>query len=260
MKPFLLALLLLLQTTTSAVTNGGGSTTRGSAASSVLPPTMTYRYQSDAVGNTCGTTGASSCTTNAQALFSLADLADSSPLSQATTANQPTFITNAINTSLPAAAFSGSSQYLAFGTPIPTSVSNYVFYVVVKFTATDSYVFGGASSGTWMYRYTTSSQMDFVLTDTADIANSGTTFALNTWYTMVLSFSLSGVSFSHCSAGSLVADNSASNGYTASNPIQHVGADVADSVYMHGNIAEFGYLNGTSTAGICAWTQAHWGV
>lgn len=264
MRPFLLAFLFLLQTTTGGVTNRGGSTTQGSVNAIVPPPTMTYRWAGYNAANACGSTGASSCTTTGQPIFSEADLASSNLLSQPFAAGQPTYTTGAIN-GLPSATFNDSAR-LNFNltTAIPSTQVGYTFYAVFKPIGTFVYpILGPASAGGLGFSYVGSSgllSLDVIATTT--IATSTTALATGSWYTVIATLDRSShtYAFYHCSAGTTVADGagSESGDSSISQPSGLLG-DAAGN-WFNGQIAEFGFLGSVSTTGICAWSQAKYAI
>lgn len=240
----------------------GGKSGIGGGPVPCTAPTMTYRWAAYNPSNLCGTTGGSSCTTNGQAFYSVADSVAGNTATQTSTGSQGTYSTNAIN-SLPAISFTGA-QFYTMGTGI-TAPTTFTFYAVAEVTNVSSNrgLIGANSSANFEIRTaSTTPNVTLLSQATAQIAVSGTALPTSTWFTLVVTYNtVSGAyNFYKAVGGSLTSLGSGTSIASFSAATTQLGGAQSVSDFWFGSIAEWGYLNSTSTTGIAAYSQCEYGI
>jgi hypothetical protein len=236
------------------------------SSGSCTPPTMTYRWAAYNSLNTCGTGVA--CTNGAAGRVS-ADLVSSNNATNTTGSNQPTYTTGAIN-GQPAWTFNGSTpNFFSFTTALPfQSWTTITIYAVVENTGTSGQFLATSAHNTHLlgYGFNGSGNQAFGDVGIASLASGTAVYSTSTWYTIVMQYNTSTLAYTlyKCSGGTCAADGSgtASSGFSFTSATDAMGADVNDggAYNFSGNVAEIGVLNGTSTAGIGAWSQCEYGI
>lgn len=235
------SLLLLAQNPfggrgTGAVVGASSPNCTGASA-----PTMTRRWAANAV--LCG---GSPCANGA----TVPTFNDS--VGDATYPNLTTYATNAFGTQ-PAFSFAGSGAQMNLGTHI-TPTTTTTLYAIVNLTSVSGSIFVG-NPGTVEWRLDTSKQ-DLLRSQQVDWGHSYSTYASNTRYAIAVTVDVgaSTITFYNCHGGTCYTDGTQpiTSGFT--DDVTSIGANVA------GNIAEFGYLNGVSTAGIGNWAYCEYGI
>lgn len=242
----LLSLLLPLLMGTQATYPTPGP---GRQVHSCTAPTMTYRWTP-----TAGCSTSTPCAT---------DQVSGNNASQATLGKLPTYGATCGPNSLPCLTFNGTSDYINPTTPIPSGLTAFTFYAIIEITTGSKFnpILGGVGNS---IRWDSDNTDTMLLTEQDVISVPGLpTLTTNTWYTVVVSYlnSTTTTTFYHASGGTLHTDSSNSTqplAFSATTP--DLGAAHGDSVFFTGNIAEWGYVNSVSTAGIANWSSCHYGV
>jgi hypothetical protein len=216
---------------------------------------MTYDWWVDAAGTTVATNGSG--------VNNLAEIVASNAATQSTGGLQPIYNTNQINT-LPAMTYNGftSNRVLTFGTSIPITVTTYTFFAVVQpATSGASLAIIGGQPGAMEYRINSSLHQELLVAGvvslgvgTATISTTSPTTVVGQWN------STSGAwAFFICSGGTCSSDGSGTQAGALTQPTNLIGeGDGGDS--FNGIIAEVGFLNGTSTTGIGAYSLACYAI
>jgi hypothetical protein len=240
-------------------------TGRGTAVS-CTPPTMTYRWSVRNPGIGC-TAGA--CV-NGGTISSLPSSVGSNPATNSSSGRQPIYTTNVIN-GQPAALFNGvtNSEFLALTTPnvLPQSGSA-TFYAVIEPTSTcastNCAMFGGAATNNFEYRVNTSSKQQMLQQQNVSIGIGTATISTTAFTTVAATYNFGTGAWAlfTCSGGTCSSDGSGTGGPTSgwANSSTYLGAAPDIAEWFSGYIAEWGYLNSISTAGIGAYSSCQYGI
>jgi hypothetical protein len=241
----LLAILLL--SSLAPAQNQGPMDGGIASAPPCVAPTMTYRW-----------TPTSGCSTSTPCAT---DQVSGNNASQTSSGALPTYGATCGPNSTPCLTFNGSSDYIVPTTAIPANPTAFTLYAVMEATTVSVHnpLFGGNNSGI-SFKVDPSNVMDLSVQGVSDAFGSQT-IAASTWYTQVVTYDNGTTtgSFYAASGGGLTAHGSGSAaGFTATTP--NLGGIPLQGIFFTGNIAEWGYLNSVSTAGIANWSSCHYGV
>lgn len=182
--------------------------------------------------------------------------------SQTNSGKLPTYGATCGPTSTPCLTFNGTSDYIIPTTPIPSGLTAFTLYAILDITtgSKNNPLFGGVAQSI-RYDADTTNTMDLTQQDVVTVPGAPT-LATNTWYTVVVTY-LNGTStstFYNASGGTLHNAGSGVQALSFSSATTDLGAAHGDSAFFTGNIAEWGYTNSVTTAGIANWSSCHYGV
>jgi len=252
LKSLLVFLLLFGQ---YGIPSHTGATASVAVAVACNAPTMTNRWSVYA-----------SSGTNGSGLATLVDAVAGNNAVQATGGSQPIYATGAVN-GLPALTYNSSSQMqLTTGLAGTTGAFTATFYAVVKpSNTTGTFPIMGNSGNSVALEWRIAAGHQELLTSSVRSLGVGTAVISSTSYSTLIAqynnnFAGGGWAFYLCSAGTCTSDGSGSNGnYTFDQVVNSIGQASPDGSFV-GSIAEFGYFNGTTTAGIAAWSACQYGI
>lgn len=225
--------------------DGGGSL---AAPLPCVAPTMTYRW----VPNS-GCSIIVACAT---------ETVSGNNASQTSSGALPTYGATCGPNSTPCLTFNGTSDYIIPTTAIPSGVTAFTLYAVIKPTtvSTDNPIFGGNNNGI-AYKSNSSGKMDLSAQGFTGVATGTQTLVANTWYTQVVTFN-NGASTTifYSASGNTLTSFGGGGGGSFPNSTPYLGGIPIESIWFTGSIAEWGYLNSVSTTGIANWSSCHYGV
>ncbi len=245
----LIALILLLA---SFAQYGGDKSSVKPVAGCTLPTNLTYRWIPNA-----------GCSTS---VACMTDTVAGNNASQTTSGDLPTYSATGGPNSTPALAFSGSWVDFSTGIPAPTGSATYTFYEVIKLsspTATQYLMGNQTSLGALAVEFGGTGVARLALTGTGAVATDTATMTGSTWYTKAVTFSYAteAYQFYTCSGGTCTAGaGGTATAGTYSQAINLIGARGNSSFGIGGSLAEFGYYNGISIAGLGAYSQCQYGI
>lgn len=252
---YLIALWLILQQ--GMMPGPGTPHTTGGGSVCTSPPTSTYHWTIYGTGNTCA--GGSACT-NGAGMDTLVDIVAANNAVQATGGNRPIYTTAQVN-GLPSIVYTaGGSQSLKFPTGTPSVGSQLTYYAVVKpNSGAGPFPIFGPSIGGIEWRISGGHQ-ELLSANVASIGTGTATISTSNYSMLVAQYDETNGNwaFQICSGGSCVSDGSGTNliGLQSSDSI---GFSTGDGSFG-GGIADFGFINSTTTTGIAAWSQACFGI
>lgn len=213
-------------------------------------PSMTYRW-----------TPTSGCSTSTPCAT---DQVAGNNASQTSSGNLPGYGATCGPNSTPCLTFNGTSGYITMATPIVSTITAFTVYAIVNATslATTGGMIGGAIGGLEFRINSSTGVLDMSSVAISDFAIGTTSHSTGTWYTLVGTYSSAGTwTFYHASAGGLVQEDTGSTAFSPfTGTTGDLGATHVTSEYFNGKIAEWGYLNSISTAGIANWSVCHYGI
>lgn len=220
---------------------------------SCTAPTMTVRYAAFNASNVC--TGG--CT-NGNVVTAFADMAGSN---NAAGSGGPTFTAAAVG-GQPSIQFAGGADF-QLGTDISTSVTTYTEYAVIKpgTVGTLYSISGGGASSALEWRINASGHQEILNSAVASIVTGTATISTTSYSVVAFTYNRStgAANLYICSAGTCTSDGTATNAQTFGSALNTVGFSQASGGFV-GYIAEWGYLNGTSTTGIGSYSQCKYGI
>jgi hypothetical protein len=169
--------------------------------------------------------------------------------------SQPTYHTNQVN-GLAANTFAGS-QFFNLTTGIPQT-NNFTFWAVVKLASSGGGLFG---YGTGAFAWVVTPTSQYVASDNVGVGGyASASYGTSTWVTVAVTYnSTSGAyAFYTCSGGTCTNIGSGTDYISLSSATTRFGDAVYS--YFNGQVAEAGYYNGISTAGIGAWSKCKYGI
>ncbi len=246
----MLRLFLILPLLACGAATHDGQFQIGDPTYSCTPPATTYRWAAYNSANTCS--GGSTCT-NGLGIDTLVDFISANNATQTVSGNRMTYTTGGVN-GLPVAT-GGSGKYFNVTIPLPTAVT---YYAVVTgngvlmsrntgFTATLEWLFGNSQNT--------------VNAAGAVFIGSGSPLPAATGYVggvFQYNFSTHAWAFYNCASGTCTAAGSGTTAGIIYQP-DAFGYDQGDG-YFNGSIAEIGYFNSTTTAGIGPWMACKYGI
>ncbi len=250
----IIALVPLLAASGGQMVNTGNH--RKIMAAACTAPTMTSRWAAYNPSNLC--TGSVACTNGA----TTTSVPDFLGASNSTSANA-VYVTGSVN-GLPSFSFSSAQIVLPSGGTVSASGS-ITLYAVLKPSATPftGGIFGSAvNSGPEWRIESTGGKQEFLKQGIVSIGTSTSAVSTAAYSTIVMTYNYtSGVlTFYKCASGTCTTDGTATSapGFTLRQNVLGF-ASVVNEQFV-GNIAEWGYLNSSSTAGIAAWSQCKYGI
>ena len=227
------------------------------AASVCAPPAFTYDWAAWNPANICLAGAGDSCAAGGLPINYIVDSIGGNTAAQSGP-NTPTYYTSQVN-GLGAATFAGA-QFWTLATSIPAS-NNFTFWAVLKIT-TGGAVFGPtAVSG--MYWNITPAAQQLIYYNSGVFATAVSTYSTSAWYTLAATYNTTSgaYAFYNCSGGACTSIGSGTSLVNLGGaPITHIGAGSSAGQFFNGQMAEMGYYNGISTAGIGAWSLCKYGI
>jgi hypothetical protein len=226
-------------------------------AISCAAPAMTHRWMVSANTNTCS--GGTACT-NGAGIDTVTDLgsAPSSAAEQPTSANRPVFAAALLNGKA-VATFTGASQNFI----LHNNISDGLMTVYAVLRPTSGTFFGGGNTGTIgsVQYFFNGTNEQFNNMNKAVIVTGTSTLSTGSFQTIALTydFTSGAAQLFRCSGGTCTNDGTGSYTGGFGNPITRIGGESVPG-YFTGQLAEVGYTNVISTAGIAAYSQCQYGI
>ena len=256
MRKFLLLLLLPLLGAGQTVVNTGNHR-KVFASAPCVPPTMADRYAAYNTSNLC--TGSVACT-NGATVISLPDMVGTQ---NGTGNGSVAYVTGAVG-GQPSISFSGASQYFNLGsTQTLTSSTQLTLYAVLKPSATSftgAIIGSNAASGP-EWRINSTGHQEFLSQSSASVGTSTSVVSTSAYSTIAMTYNYStgALSFYICASGTCTLDGTATSAPGFLGRVNWLG-NASNSEQFSGNIAEWGYIDSVTTAGIAAWSQCKYGI
>lgn len=234
----------------------GGKAGTGGGYVAPVGPAFTNDWPMWGASNTCGSGVA--CT-NTAGLRLAVDAAGSNNATQTNGSQQPEYLTSQINSL--AAISPGGSNNLPFASTFCQSGCTMTWFAVMAPNTSNTAAIVGniTSNGGFTWRVNSSGHQEIDQQGTALIAQGTVTLTNAAWVGLIAQYNetTGAYAFYECATGSTNADASGTATSSLTEPISSIGASAADS--SGGTIAEIGYLNTTTTAGLCSYVNTTYG-
>ncbi len=255
MKEFLALFLVVFLASEQNIDTGNRRKVRSALCTA---PVMTHRWAVSNDTNTCS--GGSACT-NGAGIDTVIDLGSASPslAEQGSALNRPIFTAAVLNGNAVATFTPASSQNFI----LHNAISDELMTVYVILKPTTGTFFGGGNTGTAgsvQYFFNGTNQR-FNNLNKAIIATGTSALSTTSFQTIALTynFSTGAAQLFKCAAGTCASDGTGTVTGGFGFPITRIGGESVPG-FFGGQIAEVGYTNVISTAGIAAYSQCQYGI